>query len=109
LRQPILCHLGNFCSLCLGQAGIGDVEKPLHTAELFVCRAENVSIFFADLFGYEEQFNLPGRVDAANWTLRLPGDFEALHARRLARGAAIDLGLAVDLALAAQEHGTERR
>jgi 4-alpha-glucanotransferase len=70
-------------------------------AELFVARAENVSIFFGDLFGCEERFNVPGLVDAANWTLRLPADFEALHADRLARGAALDLPLAVELALAA--------
>ncbi len=78
-------------------------------AELFVSRAENVQIFFADLFGYEDRFNLPGKVDAANWTLRLPSDFEALHQRRLAHGAALDLPFAVELALAAQEHGAERR
>ena len=29
-------------------------------AELFASRAENVSIFFADLFGIEERFNAPG-------------------------------------------------
>jgi 4-alpha-glucanotransferase len=75
-------------------------------AELFVSRAENVSIFFADLFGYEDRFNVPGLVDAANWTLRLPADFEALHADRLARGAAIDLPLAIELALAAPNAST---
>jgi 4-alpha-glucanotransferase len=70
-------------------------------AELFISRAENVSIFFADLFGYEERFNVPGLVDAANWSLRLPADFAELHRERLARGAALDIGLAVELALAA--------
>ncbi|HEY0482128.1 MAG TPA: 4-alpha-glucanotransferase [Kofleriaceae bacterium] len=70
-------------------------------AELFVSRAENVSIFFADLFGYEDRFNVPGLVDAANWSLRLPPDFEAVHRERLARGAALDIALAVELALAA--------
>jgi len=70
-------------------------------AELFVCRAENVSIFFADLFGYEERFNVPGLVDEVNWTLRLPADFEAVHRDRLARGAALDIPLAIELALAA--------
>jgi len=69
-------------------------------AELFVSRAENVSIFFADLFGYEERFNVPGLVDGTNWTLRLPYDFEPLHAERLSRGAALDLALAAELALA---------
>ena len=70
-------------------------------AELFVSRAENVSIFFADLFGCEERFNVPGLVDPANWSLRLPADFEDLHRDRLARGAALDIPLAIDLALAA--------
>jgi 4-alpha-glucanotransferase len=66
-------------------------------AELFISRAENVSIFFADLFGHEERFNVPGLVDPANWCLRLPPEF----AERLARGAALDLRLALELALAA--------
>jgi 4-alpha-glucanotransferase len=68
-------------------------------AELFASRAENVSIFFADLFGYEDRFNAPGTYNDTNWTLRLPADFERLHRDRLARGEAIDLGLAADLAL----------
>jgi 4-alpha-glucanotransferase len=71
-------------------------------AELFASRAENVSIFFADLFGLEERFNVPGRIDDTNWTLRLPHDFEALHANQLARDHALDIPLAIDLALAAQ-------
>ncbi|HEY6176866.1 MAG TPA: 4-alpha-glucanotransferase, partial [Kofleriaceae bacterium] len=70
-------------------------------AELLASRAENVSVFFADLFGYEDRFNVPGLVDAANWTLRLPPDFADLHATRLARGAALDIPLAISLALAA--------
>jgi 4-alpha-glucanotransferase len=71
-------------------------------AELFVSRAENVSIFFADLFGMTGRFNVPGLVDDANWTLRLPHDFEALHASQLAREQALDIPLAIELALAAQ-------
>ncbi len=71
-------------------------------AELFISRAENVSIFFADLFGLTERFNVPGLVDDANWTLRLPHDFEALHASQLASERALDLPLAIELALAAQ-------
>jgi 4-alpha-glucanotransferase len=71
-------------------------------AELFVSAAENVSIFFADLFGYEDRFNVPGLVDEKNWTLRLPADFEALHARRLADDHALDLPTAASLALAAR-------
>ncbi len=71
-------------------------------AELFASRAENVSIFFADLFGYHERFNSPGVIDhTANWSLRLPSDFEAVYAQRREAGAALDLELATDLALAA--------
>ena len=73
-------------------------------AELLASPAENVSVFFADLFGYEERFNTPGVVDERNWTLRLPADFEALHASRLKQGHALDLPLAVELALAARAH-----
>jgi 4-alpha-glucanotransferase len=71
-------------------------------AELFASRAENVSIFFADLFGYEERFNAPGTYNDQNWTLRLPHDFDQLHRDRLIAEAAIDLPLATELALAAQ-------
>ncbi len=71
-------------------------------AELFASRAENISIFFADLFGLQDRFNVPGRIDDTNWTLRLPADFEALHASQLAREQALDLPLAIELALAAQ-------
>jgi 4-alpha-glucanotransferase len=82
-------------------------------AELLASRAENVSIFFADLFGLEERFNVPGVVDGANWSLRLPPDFAELHRDRLARGAALDIALAVELALAARSapepDGAERR
>ena len=71
-------------------------------AELFVSRAENVSIFFADLFGITERFNMPGVVDEANWTLRLPHDFERMHEDNLAHEAALDIPLAISLALAAR-------
>lgn len=77
-------------------------------AELLISRAENVSIFFADLFGYEERFNLPGVVDPANWTLRLPAEFAELHRDRLARGAALDIPLAIELALAAAPDARSR-
>ncbi|MBA3500349.1 MAG: 4-alpha-glucanotransferase, partial [Deltaproteobacteria bacterium] len=71
-------------------------------AELFVCDAENVSIFFADLFGYTERFNTPGTVSDANWSLRLPPDFVRMHGDRLAQHAAIDIKLALALALDAK-------
>ena len=71
-------------------------------AELFACRAENVSIFFADLFGYTERFNTPGLVSDENWSLRLPSSFAELYATRVANGAALDIPLALELAIAAR-------
>jgi hypothetical protein len=91
----------------LALADAGSLAEPgrLATAmlgELFLSAAENVSIFFADLFGYEERYNLPGVVSEDNWRLRLPADFERLHAGRLARGAALDVREALALALDAR-------
>ncbi|MBX3233011.1 MAG: 4-alpha-glucanotransferase [Labilithrix sp.] len=71
-------------------------------ADLFLCPAENVSIFFGDLFGYEESFNVPGLVHPDNWTLRLPADFESLYARRLSTQSALDIPFALALALDAR-------
>lgn len=71
-------------------------------AELFVSAAENVSIFFADLFGYTERFNAPGTVSDANWSLRLPPDFARMYGERLAQHTALDVRLALALALEAK-------
>jgi 4-alpha-glucanotransferase len=71
-------------------------------AELLASRAENVSVFFADLFGFEEVYNTPGTVGPENWSLRLPPGFEELHARRLAAHRALDLRAALALALDAR-------
>ena len=71
-------------------------------AELLASRAENVAIFFADLFGYHERFHAPAEIGhAANWSLRLPSDFTAVYEERRAAGRALDLELATELALAA--------
>jgi len=74
-------------------------------AEVFASRAENVMMFFADLFGLAERYNMPGTVSPDNWTLRLPCAFEQLYEERLAHGRAIDLPLALAMALGAREEG----
>ena len=51
-------------------------------ADLFVGPARQVSVFFPDLFGMKETYNRPGIVDPANWSLRVPPDWETLHAAR---------------------------
>jgi len=68
-------------------------------AMLFASRATHVSIFFADLFGLRDVYNRPGVVAADNWTLRLPPDWRARHERRLRDLDALNLPLALALAL----------
>lgn len=70
-----------------------------HAADLFVGPARQVMIFFTDLFGEREPYNVPGTVSEANWSLRLPADFRGLYRRRLAERRAIDLPRALARAL----------
>jgi 4-alpha-glucanotransferase len=71
-------------------------------AELFASPAHNVYVWWGDLFGETESYNVPGTIDPANWTLRLPADFRALYLRRLAEGRALDLRAALATALRAR-------
>jgi 4-alpha-glucanotransferase len=75
------------------------------TADLFLGPAQHVSIFFADFFGLRDTYNMPGTVDPANWTLRVPEDFAEHHTRELAAGDALDLRAALALALRARARG----
>ncbi|MBK8010959.1 MAG: 4-alpha-glucanotransferase [Deltaproteobacteria bacterium] len=74
-------------------------------AELFVCPARNVQIFWADLFGLEAQYNRPGSVDPENWTLRVPVEFESALARAITAGHAPSLRRVLALALRARADG----
>ena len=71
-------------------------------ADLFVSRARQVVVFFTDLFGFTEDYNVPGTVHVDNWSLRLPADFERLYHERVARGAALNIPAALALALEAR-------
>ena len=71
-------------------------------ADLFVSRAHQVVVFVTDLFGFTEDYNVPGTVHADNWSLRLPADFERLYHERVARGAALNIPAALALALEAR-------
>ena len=70
-------------------------------ADLFVSRAENVYVFFADLFGETEPFNRAGVVHPENWTLRIPPSCEAVLASRIDAGEALNVPRALGLALRA--------
>jgi 4-alpha-glucanotransferase len=81
-----------------------DRTKLLHAkvADLFVCPARNVVVFFADLFGVDEVYNAPGTVSDENWSLRLTPDLEARYAEAVLRGTALDLCAALAMALRAR-------
>lgn len=72
--------------------------------ELFLSPARNVYVWWGDWLGETEIYNRPGIVDDRNWQLRIPRDFRAEHARRVAEGAALDLTAALSTALAARGH-----
>jgi 4-alpha-glucanotransferase len=70
-------------------------------ADLFVSRAENVMVFFADLLGLKETYNAPGTVSDENWSLRIPQEYRREYGEKLERDAALNLPGALALALRA--------
>jgi len=71
-------------------------------AELFVGPASNVTVFFTDALGLEEQYNRPGTVDHVNWSLRISPDFQSEHVARARQGAAMNLPRVLARALRAR-------
>ena len=71
-------------------------------ADLFASGAAHVSIFFADLFGMKEPYNQPGTVSDANWSLRVPPDYQRHYLLHASRGAALDLPRVLAMALRAR-------
>ena len=70
-------------------------------ADLFASRARQVLVFVSDLLGEHRPYNLPGVVDAGNWTLRVPRAYEAEYAAKRRRAEALDMPLVLALALEA--------
>jgi 4-alpha-glucanotransferase len=71
-------------------------------ADLFLSPARHVMIFFADLFGLEENYNVPGALNENNWTLRVPADFSRRYEDGRKRGDALNLHAVLALALRAR-------
>lgn len=78
-------------------------------AELFTSPAENVLIFFADLLGLRDSYNVPGTVDDNNWSLRIAPDYAPRYAAERRTRAALDLPsiLATALRRRGQPHTAE--
>jgi hypothetical protein len=78
----------------------GDPGQLIHSlfAAMLASGARQVVVFFPDLFGMTARYNEPGVVSDANWTLRIPADFERLYEERCRRGQALDLARCFELA-----------
>lgn len=71
-------------------------------AELFASPAENVQVFFADFFGINERYNMPGTAGNQNWSLRVPNNFKCFYNTQLEMGEALNLPQALILAIKAK-------
>ncbi len=60
-------------------------------AEALGSRARNVFVFFTDLFGQTDPYNVPGTISPDNWTLRVPPDYPNQLALDLPRALALAL------------------
>ena len=70
-------------------------------ADLLISRARSIMVFFADLLGLEEQYNIPGTVNDANWSMRVSPDYERTYLSRLGDDRALNLPYALSIALRA--------
>jgi 4-alpha-glucanotransferase len=71
-------------------------------ADLFASRARHVLVFFHDAFGLRDPYNRGGTVADDNWVLRLPADYDVRQRARLATDEALNLPLALAMALRAR-------
>jgi 4-alpha-glucanotransferase len=71
-------------------------------ASLLASRARYVMVFFSDLLGLRETYNRPGTVSEDNWSLRVPRGYAREYDERVARNQALDLPLALAMALRAK-------
>jgi 4-alpha-glucanotransferase len=102
-RAAWAAHLGERLRLA-PDALAADTGALAHAllAELLASPARQVLVHVGDLLGEREPYNRPGVVDPRNWTWRVPADYEAVHAERLARGAALSIARAAAVALRAR-------
>ncbi|MBU4260248.1 MAG: 4-alpha-glucanotransferase [Proteobacteria bacterium] len=70
-------------------------------ADLFVGPGKNIMVFFTDLLGIEEAYNIPGTVDGNNWSLRIEPDYQHRYLEMANRGCALHIPSALAMALRA--------
>jgi 4-alpha-glucanotransferase len=64
------------------------VHEPL-VAGLLRSNSWLVVLMITDVLGTAQRFNVPGTVDAANWSARLPDDWQEQHLAKIARVSAL--------------------
>lgn len=75
-------------------------------ADALASRARSAMVFFADLLGLRETYNVPGTISDDNWSLRVPEGWEEEYFDKRARGGALDLRRALAMALRARASGS---
>ncbi len=76
-------------------------------ADLFISDARNVIVSFSDLFGFDKPYNVPGTVTDDNWSQRLPLEFANSYEVQRRAGTALDLSVALRMALQKRAPGSE--
>lgn len=97
-------RLRPYDSEALASSLANDRRKLVHAkiADLFLSPARHVMIFFADLLGMEQRYNVPGTVNDENWTLRVPTDYLQHYEQGRLQGEALNLPCVLALALRAK-------
>ena len=72
--------------------------------ELFACKSANIQVFFTDFLGLYDVYNRPGTSGDANWSLRIPDNYEEVYCNNLKEGKALNLPLILKLAIEARGH-----
>lgn len=71
------------------------MERRSKFIELFSSGAKNIQVFWTDLFGEKERYNVPGVTGDKNWSLRMTPDFEDTYYKRLEENDALNIPEAV--------------
>ena len=70
------------------------------SAEIFTTANQYYTL--TDLFGMSEKINNTGKVDVANWKVRIPSDYERFYYSQLSKGYGINFPKAYEVALRAK-------
>jgi len=71
-------------------------------ADLFIGPARSIMVFFTDLLGIPQPYNVPGTVGRENWSLRVPPDFQQLYLAKSAENRVLNIPKAMAMALRAR-------